>query len=273
MKKLLILLFFILLSQKASAQDISQFRGVVNSDDVNIRSDSTVGANVICKAKKGDYLDITSQLYDWYKVKLPKSAPAYIKKDFVGLIEEKPLEPVTAEAVTAPDTSKTPIRYGKVLKDRVNIRLSPSETSPVIGKTDKNEIINIVEEADQWYKIKPVDSCIGWINKRFVEKAGEAGAGEGKQAQKVQKATTQTKELISEEAIIVEGTITPYGKVFRRKTTHKLVSAGNKIYFLKGEKKSLDVLNYKKVRIIGKLVSSPKEKIPVIEIEKTELLD
>jgi hypothetical protein len=73
--------------------------------------------------------------------------------------------------------------------------------------------------------------------------------------------------------LVVEGKINPYGIVLWRKATHKLITSENKIYFLKGERKSLDSLNYHKVKVTGKLISLPSSKYPIIQIDIIEALN
>ncbi len=72
---------------------------------------------------------------------------------------------------------------------------------------------------------------------------------------------------------IIEGIIKPYGIVFKRPATHKLITSDNKIFLLKGNKKSLDQLNYHRVKVIGKVTGPDSQKYPIIEIEKIEELD
>ena len=58
----------------AFAQDFQKFNGEITSDNINIRTDSTVGSDIICALKKHDKVEVTAELYDWYKIRLPKKA-------------------------------------------------------------------------------------------------------------------------------------------------------------------------------------------------------
>ena len=126
------------------------FQGEINANNINIRSDSTVSSKIICIANNGEPVEVVKELYEWYRVRLPKTAPSFIKKNLVSIIDEK---------------------TAKVIKDNVNIRLRPSESSPILGKAAKNEVINILEEKGEWYKIEPLNNSFGWVNKKFVNKA------------------------------------------------------------------------------------------------------
>jgi len=240
------------------------FQGEINANNINIRSDSTVSSTIICIANNGEPVEVMRESYGWYRVRLPKTAPSFIKKNLVTIIDEK---------------------TAKVIKDNVNIRLKAGESSPILGKADKNEVINILEERGEWYKIEPLNNSFGWVNKKFVNKADTINKKEEvKLAQEIsakggpasgwKKENKIADEKASqEENATIEGIIKPYGKVIKRIATHKLITADNNILLLKGNKGSLDSLNYHKVRITGKLIHPKNQKHTIIEILKIEALD
>jgi SH3-like domain-containing protein len=250
--------FLIILSGYSDADDFKAFLGEITSANINIRADSTISSPIIYTLNKGDYVNVTRELYDWYRIKLPKVAPSYIKKDLVGLINN---------------------RAAKVIKNSINIRLSPNETSPIVGKAYLDEVVTILESGEGlWYKIEPIDNSFGWVNKRFIQKATYTppppattsiitSAGTRIVIDKPETAA-ETEKIIS-----LEGVIKPYGKVFRRAATHKLIDKNNTVYFLKGDKKTLNALNYRKTRVVGKIIPSKKETTPLVEIDKIEALD
>ncbi|MFA6217041.1 MAG: SH3 domain-containing protein [Candidatus Omnitrophota bacterium] len=240
------------------AEDFKAFLGEITSANINIRSDSTVTAPIIYTLNKGDYINVTRELYDWYRIKLPKTAPSYIKKDLIALISN---------------------RAAKVTKNSVNIRLSPNEASPIVGKAYQDEIITILESQDgQWYKIEPIDNSFGWVNKRFVKKATYTPPP-ANTTSVMTSAGTQVvinkpvADAKTEKYVTLEGIIKPYGRVFRRIATHKLIDKNDTVYLLKGDKKTLNALNNHKTRIVGKIIPSEKESTPLIQIDKIEALD
>lgn len=217
--------------------------GQINSDNINIRADSTVNSQVICVAYRGEPVEIVKEAYEWYKIRLPKNAPSFIRKDFVLPINEK---------------------SGKIISDRVNIRLSPDDSSAVLGMSEKNQVIDIIGEEGEWYRIEPLSDTFGWVHKKFVSKAPPAA--------KEEKALAAEKPS-ADENITIEGIIRPYGRVFNRIATHKLITADKKTFFLKGNKEGLDSLNYHKVKVTGKLIEPESKKNKVVEIKKIEALD
>ena len=250
-----LLLFFA--KSLSLAQESFPFQAEVIDSNINIRSDSTVSSPVICQVNKGQRLTVAFEHYNWYKVRLPKDTPVFIKDDFV-----------------APLDSKT----ARVTKDRVNIRLGPGNSSPVIGMAKKEEILNVLGRTQGWYKIEPLDSCFGWINKQFTKKLTDM-------PKPIEQAKTQDIARVENKigildnpskdsgALTVIGIINPYGMVLKRITTHKIITGDKKIFLLKGDKENLNALTYRKVKITGKVISKPQEKYPIIEVNLLEALD
>jgi uncharacterized protein YgiM (DUF1202 family) len=252
-----ILIFFIFcfsLPSIAFTDTFDAFTGQINASGINVRVDSSVGAEVICILAKGELIEVVGEAYDWYKIRLPKEAPAYIKKNL--------LECNDVNADFALQSGKC--LSAKVIKDKVNIRLRPTESAWILGKVDKAMVVDIIADEEGWYKIHPVYQSYGWVNKKFVNKDVVVA-----QKQDTSIRITDTIKLLDQ--LIVEGKVSPYGIVLWRKATHKLITSENKIYLLKGNRKSLDSLNYRKVKVTGKLINLGA--IPVIQIDTIEALN
>lgn len=156
--------FTVLLFNNCFAEELP-FQGQVNSDNINIRSDSTVSAEIICFLNKGMRLEVIQELYDWYKVRLPKFCPAYIKKNMAECAKFKILDYPLLDS-----PGRNICAAVRVIKEKVNIRLKPDEASPIIGRADKNEILSIVEVKGDWYGVEPTQNSFGWIHKKFIKK-------------------------------------------------------------------------------------------------------
>jgi uncharacterized protein YgiM (DUF1202 family) len=242
------------LSGIAFADTFDVFTGQINAHGINVRVDATVGAEVICTLTKGELVEVVWGAYDWYKIRLPKEAPVYIKKDLLVCND--------VNANFASNSGKC--LSAKVIKDKVNIRLKPTESAWILGKVDKATVVEIIADEEGWYKIHPVYQSYGWVNKKFVNK----------EVVLFQKQEALVKRIDSAklgEQLVVEGKVSPYGIVLWRKATHKLSTPENKIYFLKGGRRSLDSLNYHKVKVTGKLISLGK--YPIIQIDIIEALN
>ncbi|MDP2928097.1 MAG: SH3 domain-containing protein [Candidatus Omnitrophota bacterium] len=238
------------------AETFGAFTGQINANGINVRVDATVVAEVICTLAKGELVEVVWEAYDWYKIRLPVEAPSYIKKNLC--------ECNNVNTDFASQSGKC--LSAKVIKDRVNIRLGPTESAWILGKVDKATVVNVIADEEGWYKIHPVYQSYAWVNKKFVNKEVVLF-----QKQDAPVKVTDTVKL--NDQLVVEGKVSPYGIVLWRKATHKLITSENKIYFLKGDRKSLDSLNYRKVKVTGKLISLAASKYPIIQIDIIEALN
>ena len=260
------LLCFVL-ARVVFADGFTAFTGQVNASDINVRVDATIGSAVVCTLAKGQLVEVVLEVYDWYKVRLPKTAPSYIKKELVECINN-PTEKCSSAKVTG---------------SKVNIRLGPSETSWILGKVDESTVVNIIKEEGGWYKIEPVHQSYGWVNKKFINKNIVVFKEGEKPTTALQTTTLQPVALATggrdattiqaPDQLVVEGIVSPYGVVLWRKATHKLVTDNKQVYFLKGNRKGLDSLNYHKVKVTGKLITPKDSKSPIIEVAIIEVLN
>jgi len=250
----ILLAAWLIFAKVESAAAFSSFIGRINSDNINVRVNATVGSEIVCTFSKDESIEVISEAYDWYKIRLPKKAPSYVKKNLVECINTNTISSFP-NCISA-----------KVIKNRINIRLGPSESTWILGKADKLTIVNILAEDNGWYKIQPIYNSYGWVNKKFISKnlVPKVKEADPVKLVQIQKPSGQ---------LIIEGKISPYGIVLWRKATHKLITPDNKTYFLKGNRKSLDRLNYQKVRVTGKLISPGKSRHPIIEINIIEVLN
>jgi SH3-like domain-containing protein len=237
------------------AEDIAvtaagEFTGRTNEDNINVRADANTNSPVICKLPKGEGVEIILERYDWYKIRLPRQAAAFVKKSLLEPIDEK-----TAKAKA----------------ENINIRMQPNQTSAILGRLQQNEVVAIIRDKGEWLKIEPTANTFGWIHKKFVGRKEPAAAG--KKQEKVQLKEAGQQEEAQAEEIVTEGLIQPYGKVINRIATHKLITKDYSVYLLRGNTDNLKPLVYHKVRVSGKIISLSKEKYPVIEISKLEALD
>jgi uncharacterized protein YgiM (DUF1202 family) len=224
------------------AADFIPFKGRINAEDINIRSDSTVSSAVIVTLAKGEEVEVVGQLYDWYKVRLPKTSPSYIFKDLT--------EPLTENTVV-------------VSGEDVNVRLAPRESAPVLGRTNRGEVLTVLGAQGDWLRIKPINNSFGWVHKMFVSRSFL------KDRQQINKASQPA--ILARDEVSLKGMVRPYGKVIGRTATHKLTTGDYKIYLLQGDPAALAALNYRRARIIGRILEGRKDKYPVVEIHKLEL--
>lgn len=238
----------------AIAQQGLPFLGEVNANNINIRSDATVSSKIISTLKKGEKIDVVSESSDWYKIRLPKRVSLYFKSSLADCVKYQ-------EGV---ESNKNTCLQAKVLNNRVNIRISPDESGAIVGVADNNEIVNIKGESKGWYKIEPTQNSFAWVHKKFISQAAINRAI-------ISKNEEQKEALIPDKSIVLKGRLSPYGMVFRRVATHKLITSDQKIFLLKGDKAILNSLNRSVVKVTGKIISPPRAKYPIVEVSLIEV--
>lgn len=150
------------------AQEPVSFKEEINSDGINVRQDATVNSDIICVLKKGMEVEVVSEFFEWYKIRLPRVAPAFIKKPLTEC--NSYFHPTLSAGNAFTTKTETHCQNAKVLKMKVNIRLEPSESSAIIGTIDKDGVVNIVKEVQGWYQIEPTFNSFGWVNKKFIRR-------------------------------------------------------------------------------------------------------
>lgn len=73
-------------------------KGVVTADDVPVRMDSRVNADVLCTLKQGDTVKILSEHMGWYKIEAPAPVKYYVGKKYVRPGKELPTSVAAAVA-------------------------------------------------------------------------------------------------------------------------------------------------------------------------------
>ena len=247
----------------AIAEEEIPFTGEINAKEVNLRLDATITSKVISILHKGERVEVVLESYGWYKIRLPKDIAVYVKKNLTDCIKYTHTAlspaPVVEQCLSA-----------KVLKERVNVRVKPSEDAAIVGIADYNEVVNVISEAGSWYKIEPIQNSFGWVHKQFVSKPPVPIKLEETPVSSAQDKTI-TPQDNPENLTVFTGTVEPYGVVFFRPATHKLITQDNQIFLLKANRASLNALTRQKVKVTGKIISGLKSRYPVIDVKIIEV--
>ncbi len=239
----------------ANALAFEPFSGEVTSEGINVRSDSTTTSEVICSLKPGERFEVVAERYDWYKIRVPKSASIFIHKNMV--------EPLEGKTFT-------------VIKENVNVRLGPSESSVILGRVNKGDAVTVIEGQGDWYRIAPVATSFAWIHAKFVRKL-KPGESLKSGTQKKEDLPRAAATVVSEEQlqeVTVEGLLKP--KVVKSIASHKLIvrTPGEKdIFLLKGDRDSLNALNGQMARITGRLEYDADQEYPFLYVSKAEAIN
>ncbi len=236
----------------SQAEEVFPLQLEVMDDSVNVRADSTVNSEVICKLNQGDLILAFSESYGWYKVALPKQAAVFVKDNLAAGLDSKTV---------------------KIIKDSVNIRLHPGQSSRIVGMAQKGQALTLLSHDSGWYKVEPTESCFGWLHKRFVKKATVLPK---KEEAKIEvgdiKGNTQNENK-PDDTFTAVGRLSRYGWIFKKSYTHKIVTQDYKIFLLKAERQLLEAAVGHNVKVTGKINNELSQKYPVIEITQMEALD
>ena len=145
-----LILYTILLPGKpetlfAQAQE-RQFEPVyatVLEDQVNIRAGQGLNFEVLGQLNQAAQVVVRGQGYGWYKIKLPREALCFVHSDYIN--------------------------EGIVEVDKLRVRAGCGTNFNVLGMLRKGDTVDIVEERDDWVKIRPPKGCNGWIKKDYLK--------------------------------------------------------------------------------------------------------
>ena len=106
-------------------------KGVINADDVNIRTQASTSSDVLKRLSTGVTVTVVDNTDDWYKLTTAAGGTAYVKRDFVTLTQ--------ADAV--------------VEDEFINVRSNADITSSVLGVISKGQTITVTGVEGDWYTV------------------------------------------------------------------------------------------------------------------------
>lgn len=140
--------------------------GVINADDVRMRSDMETDAeNVITALNKGDQVTILEKLKDWYKVAFDIHE-GYVFSKFVTEDGSVPVSTPKKEEPAKPGSSI--IAVGIVDGDGVHMRKKPNTDSGIITTLGDGTAVSILEKSSGWYKIN-YDGQDGYMSADYLD--------------------------------------------------------------------------------------------------------
>lgn len=183
------------IDRAAEPQEKQPYIGIITGDDVNIRSGPAQAYYPVGQLDKDDKIIVVEEKHgdkNWGRIEPTGICFSYIAKEFVKLTGQETLpggEGVeTIEAVEMTDeqtpdqqeTLKQPgdkLVYGVVAGDNVRVRAGSIKVPPVNAhvvqrKLNKGQIIQIIGERDDYYKIVCPEKTYFWVCLDFVEPTG-----------------------------------------------------------------------------------------------------
>lgn len=135
-------------AKKISYGNYKPFTGKVLGNGVRLRIQADVDSNIIKELSRHDLVVVTGEKNGFYVIEAPTNMNVYIFRSFVldNFIEG----------------------------NRVNVRLKPSLSSPVVGYMSTGEQVNgkISTENHKWLEFSPPSSVHFYVAKEYIEKIG-----------------------------------------------------------------------------------------------------
>ena len=128
--------------------------GVVNENNVNLRSDASTGASIVAVMKKGTLLSVTDSSGEWYGV-VSDGKPGFILGKYISLTDD-------VEAVI--NSSSEP---GVINDHGVNLRAEGSMDAQILTRLAKGTKLNVYERTGDWYRVDAGDWA-GFVFNEYV---------------------------------------------------------------------------------------------------------
>lgn len=168
--------------------------GKVLVETAKLREQANTDSKVLELASQGEEVEILNEEDQWYKVKY-KQITGYIRKDLIELnnkeaanitntndtseeenvntIENKENGTNNIEENAKTDTEKTTENEKAKLLEDVKLKIIPLISSIELNEVKQNEEIEVIEELNDWIKVKTADGRKGWMTRRITTSTGE----------------------------------------------------------------------------------------------------
>ncbi len=240
---------------KQFVNKVSNNKGIITDDDVNIRAKASLKSTVVNQLKKGTEIAIIKEEGDFYQIKPPKNTSLYVAKIYIDILGN--YEPY-----------KEVLKKSRYIKEQKWIKRL-NELTLQIAQEHKKEATNrnytlYIMELQKLEKIAPTNKLKNDVRERIlrvkefqklVDEIRKKDVEHAKLLENISEAKPQVKELplhekpepIQEEFTFkASGYLEGVGLYFRRPSPYKLINNRQIVCFIKTEK------NLKK--FIGKFV-------------------
>lgn len=132
----------------------------VKGNNTNLRKGPGTSYAKAGQVQAGLVLPVYAEKNGWYQIQAPGVGQAWIA-GWLTVSQSTASEPLPSQATTQQE-------YGKVLTNVLNVRKGPGTNYAALTKIGLNEIHEILEKNNNWYKIK-VGEISGWVLADYVQ--------------------------------------------------------------------------------------------------------
>ncbi len=127
------------------------FVGQINASSVLVRSGPREDAYQTTKLDKGTEVTVIGIKFDWLKIVPPPGSFAYVPKVYIERHGDGTVGRATREITARVGSDLTPVKIA------------------AMAKVEEGDEVQIIGEADEYFKIKPPAGSALWVNKQFVD--------------------------------------------------------------------------------------------------------
>jgi hypothetical protein len=252
-------------------------KGVASTNEVPVRLDSRINADVLCTLKEGDAVKVVGEHMGWLKIEAPAAVKYYVGKKYVHTSKEIAAVPVADEKKAAPaKKAEAPAFSGSDAEARRLIAEAQAELEKQSRLVEERKF----EQVDLSGVVASYEAAKGKAQTDAVRSEAERGLGRSKElstiinsakaavAAQVARSEAERDELEKkrkgEKPTLFQGYIDTTGLLFKRPGTHKLVANGRILCFLRikeGDEKMMGLLNnnfQKFVGVNGTVINNPE---------------
>lgn len=133
-----------IISSKTKAIEV---KGKVKANVLNVRKKPELTAKVLGKVNRGEILDVLNRVGEWYQIVYKNRNSAYVYAKYIELLREE--------------------KSGVITANVLNVRAQPNTNSAIVGKLYKNNPVNILQEMQEWLRVK-FENREAFVYKKYV---------------------------------------------------------------------------------------------------------
>ncbi|WP_409251477.1 SH3 domain-containing protein [Bacillus sp. SCS-153A] len=144
-------------SGSSTTIDHENWTGVSTVNSLNVRSSAGLNGSIIGKLNKGSKVSVTGSVSGWYRIKFGGSE-GWTSSQYIEKSSSPPAKETNQGA------------FGKVTVYSLNVRDKASLNGRVTDSVKQNEVYEILEEKNNWYKLSLKGGKTGWAAGWYIEK-------------------------------------------------------------------------------------------------------
>lgn len=148
------------------ASALENAKGTVTANVLNVRSGPGTNNKKIGATYKGDVLEILDSSKGWYKVRLSNGQEGWVSGNYLNV--------TTSSNTSVAEASKTIVTKGKVTANVLNVRSGVGTQHSIVGKLQKNTVVDVLDSSNGWYKVKLSNGQEGWCSGDYIQSVENA---------------------------------------------------------------------------------------------------